>query len=334
MKVLFVGGSGNISLDCTKEALRRGFEVYHLNRGNRSSLVPKEVNQITGDIRKPDEVKKLLKGMKFDAVADFIAFVPDHIKVDMEIFSGMTHQFIFISSASVYHKPPVHYIIAESTLAHNPYWKYSRDKIDCEELLVKAYREKGFPVTIVRPSHTYCERWIPLALESADFTIPKRIIDGREVIIHGDGETLWTLTHSEDFAKGFVGLIDNVHAIGETFHITSDEALSWNQIHRMAAEALGMELKPVYITSEFIYKMFPEIGDGLVGDKTYCAVFDNSKIKRVVPDFKATISFKEGIRRSVRWYDEHPEAKKNINPKLDKAIDDIISAWRNGKRLP
>ncbi len=324
MKVLFIGGTGNISTSCTHDAVARGIELYHLNRGSAKGRVPDEVQTILGDIRKTDEVTKLLSGLRFDAVVDWIAFTPDHIAADIELFSGRTAQFIFISSASVYHKPVRHHVITESTPAHNPYWKYSQEKIACEQMLWKAYTENGFPATVVRPSHTYSDGWFPTTF-GHDFTIPQRMLDGRPVVVHGDGSSLWTITHTDDFAKGFNGLLGDHRAIGETFHITGDEQLSWDEIHRAIGRALGAEPKLVHAPSEIIARLSPEYGPGLIGDKGASVVFDNTKIKRYVPGFTATIPFHEGMRRSVRWIETNPQ-KRRINGETDALIDRLVAA--------
>jgi nucleoside-diphosphate-sugar epimerase len=331
MKILFIGGTGNISLSCTREATRHGFEIVHFNRGQTgkerrlAGALPDTVRSIHGDIRNPEESSTLLAGERFDCVVDWIAFTPEHIRQDIELFRDRTDQFIFISSASVYHKPPRHHVITESTPAFNPFWQYSRNKIACEKLLAKEYAAAGFPITIVRPSHTYSDGWFLTTFHSTDFTIPQRILDGRPIVVHGDGQSLWTVTHADDFAKGFVGLLGNPAAIGETFHITSDEALSWDQMHRTIGRALGAEPKIVHATSELIARISPEHGPGLLGDKQYSLIFDNSKLKRVVPGFTATIPFFEGMRRSVAWFDERPELKV-ASADLDRLIDDIIAA--------
>jgi nucleoside-diphosphate-sugar epimerase len=326
MKALFIGGTGNISRACVNRALKEGWEVAVLNRGTRPNRIPKGAIAIQSDIRNVQQTKELIEGLSFDVVAQFVAYVPEHIEADTEIFQGKTKQYIFISSASAYHKPALHYVITESTPLHNPFWQYSRDKIACEELLRKAYAEKGFPFTIVRPSHTYDDGWIPSPFGSSNFTVAQRMLEGRPVISHGDGQSLWTLTHSSDFAKGFIGLFGNTLAIGEAFHITSDEVLSWDQIYGTIASALGAEPHIVHIPSDVIAAIDPERGAGLLGDKTYSCVFDNSKIKRLVPSFQITTPFHVGIRRSLRWYDEHPELKK-VDPETDKAIERILSAW-------
>ena len=308
MKVLFIGGTGNISAASSRLALDKGYEVYLLNRGNIDRPDLKNAKSIKCDINNSVDVKKALKGMEFDVVADFIAFKPEEVLRDIELFSGICKQYIFISSASVYQKPLSHPIITESTPLANPFWDYSRDKIACEELLNKAYRENGFPITIVRPSHTY-ETVIPVAIGSwTDFTLIDRMRKGKKIIIHGDGSSLWTITHSEDFAIGFVGLLGHQQAIGQSFHITSDEILNWNQIYESVAEAAGVELNAVHIASDFICNVADEMGldwmrGNLIGDKATSTIFDNSKIKTFVPDFKATIPFRQGFKRTIDWFD-------------------------------
>jgi nucleoside-diphosphate-sugar epimerase len=324
MKVLFIGGTGNISTSCTHDAVARGIELCHLNRGSAKGRVPDEVQTLIGDIRSPDDVRRMLNGLHFDAVVDWIAFTPDHIRTDLELFRDRTNQFIFISSASVYHKPVRHHIITESTPAHNPYWKYSANKIACEELLRSEYVSHGFPMTIVRPSHTYSDGWFPTTF-SHDYTVPQRMLDGKPVVVHGDGSSLWTITHTDDFARGFNGLLGNPQAIGETFHITGDEALTWDEIHRTIGQALGVAPKIVHIPSEIIARLDPDIGPGLIGDKQFSVVFDNAKIKRYVPGYQATIPFHEGMRRSVRWVESIPGAKK-VNAASDAFMDRLVAA--------
>ena len=327
MKALFIGGTGNISLDCAKNALENGWEVYLLNRGTRNHLVPEGARSIQSDIRDVQGTKKLLEGMSFDVVAQFVAYVPEHIQADIEIFQGRVGQYIFISSASAYRKPPLHYIITESTPLHNPFNAYSRDKMACEELLRKAYAEDGFPSTIVRPSHTYDDSRICSGFESVSYTIAQRMLDGREIVSHGDGQSLWVLTHSRDFAKGFVGLFGNPQAIGEAFHITSDEALNWDQIYKTIASALGVAPRLVHIPTDIVAEIAPEF-TGFLGDKGYSVVFDNSKIKRFVPSFQCSIPFHVGVRRALKWYDDHPELKK-VDPKTDSLLERILSEWHS-----
>ena len=324
MRVLFIGGTGNISSSCTTNAISRGFELFHLNRGQ--SKQPRDgIQTLMGDARNVDEVRRLLGEMKFDVVVDWIAFTPEHIQADLALFRERTDQFVFISSASVYHKPVRHQVITESTPAHNPYWRYSQNKIACEHLLWREYAENGFPMTIVRPSHTYNDGWFPTSFGSGDFTYPDRMLRGKPVVVHGDGQSLWTITHADDFAVGFNGLLGNPRTIGETFHITSDQQLSWDEIHRAIGRAFGVEPELVHVPSEVIARFDPEIGAGLLGDKQYSVIFDNSKIKRYVPEFNATITFEEGMRRSARWVAEHPEAKV-IDEKTNTLVDRLIEA--------
>ncbi len=328
MRVLFIGGTGNISTSCTREALAKGHEVYHLNRGTRKSQFEGTVTTLRADIRKPDEVRGALGSLHFDVVVNWIAFTPEHIDQDIAVFAGRTAQYIFISSASVYHKPPRHYIITESTPAYNPYWEYSQKKIACEERLRDAYRDSGFPMTIVRPSHTYSTGWLPTTWGGGkDYTVPKRMLDGKEVVVHGDGQSLWTLTHTDDFAVGFIGLVGNPDAVGETFQITSDESLTWDQIHRIIGAALGVEPKIVHVPSEVINQFDPEVGAGLIGDKAYSVVFDNTKIKRFVPGFQCRIPFHEGVRLSIEWWHEH-EDEVEFLPEVDSLIERILAGWR------
>ncbi|MCG8311539.1 MAG: SDR family oxidoreductase [Cytophagales bacterium] len=328
MKVLFIGGTGNISGACTRLALEKGIEVFHLNRGNRRGLVPKGVQSISADIHNIDEVKRALKDHYFDVVANFIAFVPEDIQNDFELFKNKTDQYIFISSASAYEKPVSHPVITESTPLKNPYWQYSRDKIECEEMLGNLYRKHDFPVTIVRPSLTY-ETVIPAAIGSwDDFTIIDRIRNGKEIIVHGDGTSLWTITHSIDFAKGFVGLLGHQQAIGHAFHITSDELLTWNQIYEAIAMAAGMPPKTVHIPSGFIARFDDFQLGNLIGDKANSVIFDNSKIKLFVPDFVATIPFKQGIKNTVEWFEED-RARMLIKEDTNVFMDRVIEAYKS-----
>lgn len=324
MKVLFIGGTGNISGACTRNAIERGIEVFHLNRGNRKKMTPECVASITADIHNQKEVKKALKDHYFDAVVNFIAFVPEDIQNDFELFRDKTHQYIFISSTSAYQKPISHPVITESTPLKNPYWQYSRDKIECEELLNKLYQNHDFPITIVRPSLTY-ETVIPAAIGSwDDFTIIDRIRKGKEIIVHGDGTSLWTITHSIDFAKGFVPLLGHQQAIGHAFHITSDEILTWNQIYEAIAMAAGKPAKMIHIPSDFIARIDDFHTGNLIGDKANSVIFDNTKIKSFVPGFLATIPFKDGINRTVEWFEEDPERmiiKEETNAFMDKVIE-------------
>jgi len=331
MKALFIGGTGNISTACSRICLEKGVELYLLNRGNRIRPELDGVVTITADINKPEKIKSVLKGHRFDVVVNFIAFTPDEIERDMKLFSGNCDQYIFISSASAYQKPPTHPIITESTPLSNPFWDYSRDKIACEDLLLKAYREEDFPVTIVRPSHTY-ESVIPAAIGSwEDFTLIDRMRNGKKIIIHGDGTSLWVMTHSTDFARGFVGLMGNQRSIGHSFHITSDEVLSWNQIYEVMSEAAGVELNAVHMASDFICNEADKLGQSwmrgnLLGDKANSALFDNSKIKDFVPGFVATIPFREGIKKTVEWFDADP-SRIRIDEETNKLMDHLLQTY-------
>ena len=276
-------------------------------------------------------MKEALRGRSFDVVADWIAYTPEQAAVDIELFSGRVEQYIFISSASVYQKPATHFLITESTPLANPYWQYSRDKIACEELLMREYREKGFPVTIVRPSLTYGVTQIPAAVGSWNhpWTIIDRMRKGKAIIVPGDGTSLWTMTHNSDLAKGFVGLMGNVHAIGHPFHITSDEVLTWDQIYGLIGAAAGARPKIVHIASDFIAAFNPEERGSLVGDKANCGIFDNAKIKSFVPGYVATVPFAEGIRESVHWFENHPE-RCTIDDAFNALSDRIIHAHQSG----
>ncbi len=325
MKHLFIGGTGNISADCTREALRRGHEVWHVNRGNRAPI--DGVTTLSVDAKNADAVKAALKDETFDTVTDFIAFTAEDVERDIEVFRGRTRQFVFISSASAYHKPVRSYVITESTPLHNPYWQYSRNKIACEERLIAEYRASGFPITIVRPSHTYSDGWFPTSFGSPDYTVVARILAGKPIIVHGDGRSLWTLTHTEDFARAFVSLLGHPRAIGEAYHITSDDVLDWEEIHLTIARALGREIEIVHIPSDFIAALEPGRGAGLLGDKAFSVVFDNAKIKALVPGWNAVIPFHEGVARSLAWREQHPETKVT-DQALDAEIERILAAWR------
>lgn len=311
MKVLFIGGTGLISEAVSKLAVERGLELYLFNRGQRNALVPEGAQVIQGDIRNKAEAAAALKDHEFDAVVNWIAFTPEHVQSDIELFAGKTKQYIYISSASAYQKPQQHYRITEDTPLINPYWQYSRDKIASEQLLLEAYHNSGFPVTIVRPSHTYGDTAIPAGLTSWQhpWSLIDRIRKGQPIVIHGDGTSLWTLTHNSDFAKAFIGLIGHPEAIGEAIHITSDEVLNWNQIYEAIGKAAGAVPKVVHISTDFIAAFTPPgTADGLIGDQAVSSVFDNSKIKRLVPDFAAIVPFAEGVKRSVAWFEAHPES--------------------------
>lgn len=327
MKVLFIGGTGFISTSVSRLALEKGIDLYHLNRGKRQPNVP-GVKHIVADIHQPDSAQAALQGQTFDVVVDWIAFRSQDIERDIELFRGRVKQFIFISSASAYQKPLTHPIITESTPLHNPYWEYSRNKIACEERLLKAYREEGFPVTIVRPSLTYDSNF-PIAIGGwGCYTLADRMKQGKPIIVHGDGSSLWVVTHAEDFGRGFLGLVGNWQALGHAFHITSDEVLTWDQIYLTIADALGVEANIVHIPSDFIAQVVPHMGPGLIGDKTWSVIFDNSKIKTFVPGFQATIPFREGIRRTLAWFDAD-EKRRWVNEEVNKEMDLILAAYAN-----
>ena len=327
MRALFIGGTGTISSAIFRLAAEMGWELYLLNRGSRPERVPAGARVIQCDIDQESEAVRLIGGMTFDVVADFIAYVPQQVERDIRLFTGKTSQYIFISSASAYQKPLSHYRITESTPLANPYWEYSRDKIACEERLMLEYRQKGFPVTIVRPSHTYDERNVPLAVHGrkGSWQVIDRIIKGKPVIIHGDGSSLWTLTYNTDFAKAFVGIMANPAAIGEAVHITSDESLTWNSIYDCIGRALGVTVKKVHVSSDFLAACDPELYGSLLGDKTYSVVFDNSKIKRLVPGFTATMRFDQGVRLSIEYILSHPELQV-ADEEFDSFCDKIIAA--------
>jgi nucleoside-diphosphate-sugar epimerase len=326
MKVLFIGGTGNISVSVSRLAVERGFDLCLLNRGRQPVRI-EGAGTITADISQPAQVQAALAGHRFDVVVNWIAYIEPDIERDLKLFSGTCGQYIFISSASVYQKPLTHPIITESTPLVNPYWQYSRDKIRCEERLMRAYREEGFPVTIVRPSHTYDMR-IPVAVGNwASYAIPKRMLEGRPNVVHGDGTSLWTMTHSEDFARGFVGLLGHPQAIGHAFHITSDFVLTWDQVYEQIGAALGVKPVLVHVPSEFIAQVDSETGAGLLGDKMWCAIFDNSKIKRFVPDYVASIPFHQGIRRTLAWF-QADKKRMDVAPEDDVLIDRILEAYQ------
>ena len=334
MKVLFIGGTGTISMAITRKLAAEGHELFLLNRGNRKVEGLENVTYLTADINAEESrVGELIAEHSFDVVADFIAFGPEQLERDYRLFKGKTKQFIFISSASAYQKPLSDYQITESTPLANPYWEYSRNKIACEEYLMKLYREEQFPVTIVRPSHTYDERSIPMGLhgDMGSWQNVKRMLEGKPVLIHGDGSSLWTMTHNSDFAKGFVGLMGNIHAIGEAVQITSDESLTWNQIYRTIADVLGVEFKPYYVASTFLDACSRyDLQGALLGDKGNSVVFDNRKLKRLVPDFVATKRFDMGVRESIAYVLDHPELQRE-DPEYDAWCDRVIEVLERAK---
>lgn len=334
MKVLFIGGTGTISMAISRLLLSQGHTLYLLNRGSRNTGLSGDLIELKADINDEAAVAALISDLKFDVVADFIAFVPEQLERDYRLFREKTKQFIYISSASAYQKPLSDYRINEGTPLANPYWEYSRNKIAGEEYLMKLYREEGFPVTIVRPSHTYDERSIPLGAhgEKGSFSVIKRMLEGKPVIIHGDGTSLWTITHNSDFAKGFVGLMGNIHAIGEAVQITSDESVTWNQIYQIIADALHVKLNAVHVASEFLDACSDyDFAGSLLGDKANTVVFDNSKLKKLVPGFTATVRADQGIRSTIEYVLSHPECQVE-DPEFDDWCDRVIEALEEAKR--
>jgi nucleoside-diphosphate-sugar epimerase len=325
MKALLIGGTGTISAAISAQCVQQGWELYLLNRGSRGEFVPDGARVITADIKEFDDVEKKLADMTFDVAADFIAFTTEHVRRDIKLFQDKCAQYIFISSASAYQKPPGSPVITESTPLYNPYWQYSRDKIACELRLMKAYRKSGFPVTIVRPSHTYGDTSVPLGVHgrNGSFSVIERIRQGKQVIIHGDGTSLWTMTHNTDFARAFCGLMGNVHAIGEAYHITSDESLTWNQIYEAIAAAFHVKLRPVHIATDVLAAGYGEFFGSLIGDKANSVIFDNTKIKRAVPGFTAAVRFDQGVRRTIDYIYSHPECQKP-DPAFDAWTDGMI----------
>lgn len=334
MKVLFIGGTGTISSAITQQLSQMNCDLYLLNRGNRSTILSSNITVLQTDIADERKVEELLNGHSFDVVCDFIGFLPEHVERDYRLFHNRTKQYMYISSASAYQKPLSDYRITEGTTLSNPYWQYSRDKIACEEFLMKKYREEGFPVTIIRPSHTYDERSIPLGVHGSkgSWQVAKRMLEGKKVIIHGDGTSLWTMTHNSDFAKGFIGLMGNPHAIGQAFQITSDESLTWNQIYSSIARALGVELHPYYVSSSFLASVSNyDFTGSLIGDKANTVIFDNSKLKQAVPDFHATKRFDQGIEETINHVLHHPELQRE-DPEFDRWCDNVITALEEVKK--
>jgi nucleoside-diphosphate-sugar epimerase len=329
MKVLFIGGTGIISTACTALAIERGIELYHLNRGQKQADIPRSVKNIRADVRDLAATKSALREHKFDAVVDWIAFTKQHVEASIELFAGKTGQYIFISSASAYQKPPTHYLITESTPLANPYWEYSRNKIECEERLMREYREKSFPMTIVRPSHTFGETIIPHGVGSwqNSWTIADRMLKKKLIIVHGDGSSLWVITHNSDFAKAFNGLLGNPQTIGHAFHITTDEVHTWDQIHQTIGAALGVEPKLVHIASETIVKHRADELGSLIGDKSNSVVFDNTKIKRFVPDYVASVPLLDGMRRSIAWFKADAK-RQTIDAEANQWMDALIESQR------
>ena len=335
-KILLIGGTGTISSAITRQLAEGGHELWLLNRGNRKNEVPANVRQVICDINDEAEVMRQTGAEVFDAVCEFIGFLPSQVERDIRLFTGRTRQYVYISSASAYNKPAASHVITEGTTLANPYWEYSRNKIACEELLMRTYRETGFPVTIVRPSHTYCERGVPVSVHGpkGSWQVLKRMMEGKPVLVQGDGSSLWTLTWNEDFARGFIGLLGNPKAIGEAFQIMSDEQLTWNQVYQSVANALGVTFKPYYVSSEFLAAVSPKAYDftgNLLGDKSVTVVFDCTKLKRAVPGFCATTRFDEGVRRCVAYLQSHPELQEE-DPEFDAWCDRVIEVLEQAKQ--
>ncbi len=325
LRVLFIGGSGVISSACSWLAAERGIELSVLNRGSTADRpLPAEAAVLHADIRDPASVREVLGNRDFDVVVDWVAFAPEHVQADIELFGGRTRQYVFISSASAYQTPPARLPVVESTPLRNPFWGYAQGKIACEDLLVAAYRDDGFPVTIVRPSHTYDQTRIPL---EGGWNTLGRMRQGKPIVVHGDGTSLWTLTHHRDFARGFVPLLGHQRTIGEAFHITSDDVLTWNQIAEIVGVAAGVTARIVHVPSDAIAAVDPDWGAGLLGDKAHSMVFDNSKLRQVVPGYRAVIPFEQGARELVAWYDEDP-SRQRADPRMDAAMDKLIDTYR------
>lgn len=325
MKVLFIGGTGVISSACSALAAAQGVELYLLNRGRGVREMPASAHLLQADARDPQAVTQAIQGHTFDAIVNWVAYTPDHIEADIALFRGRTRQYIFISSASAYQTPPQSLPITESTPLSNPFWAYSRAKIACEERLVQAYRQEQFPATIVRPSHTYDRTLLPM---HGGYTVVDRMRRSQKVIVHGDGTSLWTLTHHADFARAFIPLLGHPQAIGDVFHITSDEALTWNQIFQMVAAAAGVTPHLVHIPSAFIAAFDPDWGSSLLGDKAHSMIFDNSKIRRIAPDFRATIPFWQGAQEILAWYDADPK-RQMVDQAFNQLQDRIIAAYES-----
>ena len=324
LKVLFIGGTGVISSACARVAVEHGIDLFVLNRGRSTDRpLPPGVTTLRADAREPRSVRQEIKDLHFDAVVDWVAFTPDQVRTDIELFSGRTGQYVFISSASAYQTPPARVPVTESTPLRNPFWAYSRGKIACEDLLVAAYREQGFPATIVRPSHTYDQTTVPF---DGRWTVLGRMLAGKPVIVHGDGTSLWTLTHHEDFARAFVPLLAHPRTVGEAIQITSDDVLTWNQIAEALAAALGVSARVVHVPSDAIAAADPDWGAGLLGDKAHSMIFDNAKVRGLVPGWRAVIPFEQGAREIVDWYRADP-ARQVTDARLDAVMDKLAAAW-------
>jgi nucleoside-diphosphate-sugar epimerase len=324
LRVLFIGGSGVISSACSRVAVEHGIDLFVLNRGRSTDRpLPPGVTTLRADVREPRSVRQEIKDLHFDAVVDWVAFTPDQVRTDIELFSGRTGQYVFISSASAYQTPPARVPVTESTPLRNPFWAYSRGKIACEDLLVAAYRERGFPATIVRPSHTYDQTSVPF---DGGWTVLGRMLAGKPVIVHGDGTSLWTLTHHKDFARAFVPLLAHPRTLGEAIQITSDDVLTWNQIAEALAAALGVSARVVHVPSDAIAAADPDWGAGLLGDKAHSMIFDNAKVRGLVPGWRAMIPFEQGAREIADWY-RADRARQISDARLDAVMDKLVAAW-------
>ncbi|HJU46829.1 MAG TPA: SDR family oxidoreductase [Gaiellaceae bacterium] len=329
MRVLLIGGTGNISTAVTQELAERGVDVTVFNRGTRDVELPGGVHVVAGDIRDLRSAREALGSEEFDVVVDWLAYVPEHVETDIDLFSGRIAQYVYISSATVYRRPSIPYRTPETAPLGNAHWKYAQDKIACEERLRREHEERGFPVTVVRPSYTYGERWIPAVIAGQDYTLVDRMLNGRPVISPGDGQSLWTMTHNTDFARAFAGILGREDAVGEAFTITSDDVLTWDQIIETIAAAAGTEADIVHVPSDFMAAVDPELGANLLGDKSHSAVFDTSKIKRFVPGWEAVVPFREGVERSLAWFDADP-SRKVVDPERNELIDRIVDAYLAG----
>jgi nucleoside-diphosphate-sugar epimerase len=326
MKILFIGGTGNISADCAALLHERGHQISVLSRGR--AAVPTDYRAIQADRKDAAAMRAALKGLKPDVVLNFLGYELSDVQVDYELFNGLVRQYVFISSAVVYEKPPQRLPITEETPVGNPYWDYAEKKLVCERWLQERRGESGFPVTIVRPSHTYSKRWIPNPVSSGSYTFAARLEQGKPVFVHAQGESPWTLTTTADFAAGLAGLVGKPEAVGEAFHITSDEVLTWNQIYAEIAGALGVQSPQIVkVPTDFICQLAPQLTGTLKGDKAHPAVFDNAKLKRFVPEFRCCTPFRQGVRESVRWLREHPD-QQNLKPELDDLIEKVIAAFQ------
>ncbi len=327
MRLLFLGGTGNISTACVELAVERGHDVTILNRGRTASRLRGRVHAVTGERDDGGRLRSIAEETRFDAIVDFLCYRPEQVEAAIDAFVGRTSQYVFVGTAAAYEKPVVNYVVTEETPLRNPFWEYARQKIACEERLARARQEKAFPVTVVRPSYTYGPTWIPSGFGGQDYTVVDRMRRGLPIVCHGDGTSLWVMTAASDFAVGLVGLLGNPRAVGEAFHITSDEVRTWQAIYGAIARAAGAEPKMVHVPSELIASLYPERGGSLLGDKAWSVVFDNGKIRRFVPEFHPRTTFAEGMARSIAWFDADP-ARRTVNEETNRRIDRVIAAQR------